>query len=148
MVVNQQPRVSAAVGGPHGLTSNNTKAHYPSTLAARTRFMCDWHGWLSPWQQECRPWQMPREQLVGSGRLVSKQIYRQSSTTRPPSREGNDKKAIRVKENKDRIVGQRSECTRRERERERERERASSSCSLRQVLAGTQEQAARSDVKI
>lgn len=71
--------------------------------------MCDWHGRLSPWQRECWPWQMPREQLVGSGRLASKQIYRQSSTTRPPNRGGNDKKTIRVKENKERIVGRRRE---------------------------------------
>lgn len=71
--------------------------------------MCDWHGWLSPWQRECWPWQVPREQLVGSGRLVSKQIYRQSSTTRPPNRGGNDKAAIRAKDNKEGIVGRRSE---------------------------------------
>lgn len=79
--------------------------------------MCDWHGWPSPWQRECWPWQVPREQLVGSGRLVSKQIYRQSSTTRPPNREGNDKEAIRVKDNKEGIVGQRRESADRERDR-------------------------------
>lgn len=66
--------------------------------------MCNWHDWLSPWQWECWPWQVPREQLVGSGRLVSKQIYSQSSTACPLNRGRNDKEAIRVKENKGGIV--------------------------------------------
>lgn len=34
MAVNQQPSLAAAVDGPHGLTSNNTKTHYPGTLGA------------------------------------------------------------------------------------------------------------------
>lgn len=119
--VNQQPPLSAAVDGPHGLTPNNTKAHYRARsgrpreharapLSARRQALCvTGMGWLSPWQRECWPWQVPREQLVGSGRLVSKQIYRQSSTTRPLNRGGNDKAAIRVEDNKEGIVGQRRE---------------------------------------
>ena len=54
---------------------------------------------------------MPREQLVGSGRLVSKQIYSQSSTACPLNRGRNYKEAIRVKENKGGIVGALSEST-------------------------------------
>lgn len=32
MAINQQPFLSLAVDRQHGLTSNNTKAHYPGTL--------------------------------------------------------------------------------------------------------------------
>lgn len=80
-------------------------------LGAAPGLMCNWHDWLSPWQRECWPWQVPREQLVGSGRLVSKQIYSQSSTACPLNRRRNDKEAIRVKENKEGIVVQLSEST-------------------------------------
>lgn len=80
-------------------------------LGAAPGLMCNWHDWLSPWQRECWPWQVPREQLVGSGRLVSKQIYSQSSTACPLNRGRNDKEAIRVKENKEGIVVQLSEST-------------------------------------
>lgn len=73
-------------------------------LGAEPGLMCNWHDWLFPWQRECWPWKVPREQLVGSGRLVSKQIYGQSSTACPLDRGRNDKGAIRVKDNKDRIV--------------------------------------------
>lgn len=129
MAVNQQPFLSLAVDRPHGLTSNNTKEHYPGTLGAHFHkharayslalgllgkapgLLCNWHGWLSPWQWECWPWQVPGEQLVGSGRLVSEQIYCQSSTACPLSRERNDKEAIRVKENKGGIVARLSEFT-------------------------------------
>lgn len=54
---------------------------------------------------------MPREQLVGSGRLVPKQIYSQSSTASPLNRGRNDKEAIRVKENKEGIVVHLNEST-------------------------------------
>lgn len=70
-----------------------------------------WLAWLSPWQRECWPWQVPIEQLVGSGRLVSKQIYSQSSTACPLNRGRNDKEAIRAKENKDGIVAGLSQST-------------------------------------
>lgn len=92
----------------------HTPAHTLTTLGllgAAPGLMCNWHDWLSPWQRECWPWQVPREQLVGSGRLVSKQIYSQSSTACPLNRGRNYKEAIRVKENKDGIVVQRSEST-------------------------------------
>lgn len=119
--VNQQPPLWAAVVGPHGLTPNNTKPHHRARsersrgqrsrapLGAAPSLMCDWHGRRSPWQRECWPWRVPGEQLVGSGRLVSKQIYRQWRTTRPPSRGGNHKAAISVEDNKEGIVGQRPE---------------------------------------
>lgn len=80
-------------------------------LGSAPGLMCNWRDWLSPWQRECWPWQVPREQLVGSGRLVSKQIYSQSSTACPLNRGRNDKEAIRVKENKERIVVRLSEST-------------------------------------
>lgn len=123
MAVNQEPFLSLAVDRPHGLTSNNTDAHYPGThtsahtlttlclLGAAPGLMCNWHDWLSPWQRECWPWQVPREQLVGSGRLVSKQIYSQSSTACPLNRGRNYKEAIRAKENKEGFVVQPSEST-------------------------------------
>ena len=82
-----------------------------SLLGAAPGLMCNWHDWLSPWQRECWPWQVPREQLVGSGRLVSKQIYSQSSTACPLNRGRNHKEAIRLKGNKEGIVVQLSEST-------------------------------------
>lgn len=125
MAVNQQPFLSVAVHRPHGSTSNNTKAHYPGTLdtaahalpalsplGAGPGLVCNWHDWLSPWQRECWPWQMPREQLVGSGRLVSEQIYRQSSTAWPLNGGRNDEEAIRVKENKAGILARWRESSR------------------------------------
>lgn len=71
---------------------------------------------------------MPREQLVGSGRLVSKQIYSQSSTACPLNRGRNYKEAIKVKENKEGIVVEMSEST------DGEEQKHSSSSSAR--LAG------------
>lgn len=85
----------------------DTSAHMLPThgpFGAAPGLMCNWHDWLSPWQPECWPWQVPREQLVGSGRLVSRQIYSQSSTACPLNRGRNYKEAIRVKGNKDGIV--------------------------------------------
>lgn len=58
---------------------------------------------------------VPREQLVGSGRLVSKQIYSQSSTACPLNRGRNYKEAIRLKENKEGLVIQLTESTERRR---------------------------------
>lgn len=124
MAVNQEPFLYLAVATSLSLTSNNTDAYYPGTLCAHAHtpatlgplgptpgLMGNWHVWLSPWQRECWPWQVPREQLVGSGRLVSEQIYSQSSTACPLNRGRNDKEAIRVNENKEGIVVQLSEST-------------------------------------
>lgn len=60
---------------------------------------------------------MPREQLVGSGRLVSEQIYRQSSTAWPLNGGRNDEEAIRVKENKAGILARWHESTGRDEEK-------------------------------
>lgn len=135
MAVIQEPFLYLAVDGPHCLTSNNTDTHYPGTrthtytltgthvlathslLGAAPALMCNWHDWWSPWQRECWPWQVPREQLVGSGRLVSKQIYSQSSTACPLNRGRNHKEAIRLRGNKEGIVVQLSESTDGEEER-------------------------------
>lgn len=89
----------------HALTTH-------SLLGAVPGLMCNWHDWLSPWQRECWPRPVPREQLVGSGRLVSKQIYSQSSTAWPLNRGRNDKEAIRGRGNKEEIVVQPSESAR------------------------------------
>lgn len=101
--------------------------------------MCNWHDWLSPWQRECWPRRVPREQLVGSGRLVSKQIYSQSSTACPLNRGRNYKEAIRVKENKEGIVVQPSEST----DWEEQKPFPSRSASSLEVLSASEELVAR-----
>lgn len=82
---------------------------------------------------------MPREQLVGSGRLVSKQIYSQSSTACPLNRGRNYKEAIRVKEHKEGIVVQPSEST----DREEQEAFPSRSASSLEVLKASEELVAR-----
>lgn len=56
----------------------------------------------APWQRECWPLPVPREQLVRSGRLVSKQICSQSSRVWPLAEEEMIKKWLEAKKEKKR----------------------------------------------
>lgn len=64
----------------------------------------------APWQRECWPLPVPREQLVRSGRLVSKQICSQSSRVWPLAEEEMIKKWLEAKKEKERKRKQRKDC--------------------------------------